>query len=135
MAHMEPYVKEWYDYLHDGKLMGLRCKDCGAYIFPPIPFCDECGSHNVEWAEMSGEATIETIAWNPGGDTFMGSLPPSMGAYARLKEGPVFSAPVPAVDPEKVTDLIMSTPLKAHLEISKVDEELDLYYPYFVIDE
>ena len=59
---MTAITKQWYDYLEQGRLMGLKCKRCGTVHFPPYPICRECSGMDMEWVEVSGEATLEGIA-------------------------------------------------------------------------
>lgn len=49
--------KEFFDGLLEGKLIGVRCKDCGDIICPPKSTCS-CGSRNLENFELSGRGKI-----------------------------------------------------------------------------
>ena len=127
---MEPILKEWYDYLRNGKIMGLKCNHCGAVEFPPVPVCNTCGHYDTEWAEMSGEATLETFSYSP-----MGIGPytkePVMGGFFRTKEGNLFMSwlvGVTAADQEKI---FQDMPFPCKAEIIEIDKELGLYFPVF----
>lgn len=54
----EPIVKKYYDGLEEGKLLGRKCKECGATEFPPVRICNECSCCETEWVEMSGNAKL-----------------------------------------------------------------------------
>ena len=57
------YVLTFSDYengLREGKLLGLKCKDCGEYTCPPMIVCQRCGGSNIEKAELSGKGELMT---------------------------------------------------------------------------
>jgi len=85
--------------LSEGKLLGLKCNDCGAYTAPPRKVCAECGSENMDVVTLSGKGTIQTfttIYVAPEGFT-----PPFVVAMAELDEGPWLMGDVEGIDPEK----------------------------------
>ena len=43
-----------------GKLMILRCNDCGTYIHLPKPGCRTCGGSNLTPAQVSGRGLVHT---------------------------------------------------------------------------
>jgi len=47
-------TNDFISYLEEGKIMGTKCKDCGALYFPPRSDCYKCLTSNVEWFEVSG---------------------------------------------------------------------------------
>lgn len=51
-------VNDFVDYLEQGKVMGTRCKKCGAVHFPPRADCAECFSSDMEWFEVSGTGEL-----------------------------------------------------------------------------
>jgi len=62
-------------FLNKERLMGSRCKNCGALFLPPRPICIRCHGTEMEWVEMQGEGKL--IAF-----TCIAVAPPSM-----IKEG------------------------------------------------
>ena len=40
------------------RLVLPRCVACGAYRFPPTPFCWRCRAQEVDWIEHDGRGTI-----------------------------------------------------------------------------
>ena len=62
-VNFSPYTKvtDFAQYLKDGRLMGSRCKKCGATSFPPRADCGVCMSGDFEFFEMSGKATLNTF--------------------------------------------------------------------------
>lgn len=61
-VNFSPYTKvaDFAQHLKDGRLMGTRCKACGATSFPPRADCVECMSGDFEFFELSGKATLHT---------------------------------------------------------------------------
>ncbi len=73
----------------DGKLMLMRCTDCGVYRMPSRMHCDVCLSPAVEWVASSGKGTVRTFGvmhqkYHPG---FAAETPYNL-AIVELEEGP-----------------------------------------------
>ena len=130
MTNMKPYMKEWFDYLAAGKIMGRLCKKCGATEFPAYPICNECSSTDMEWVEMSGEGVLETFAYSA-----MGSYPYTeddvMCGWFRLKEGMTFSGYL--LDPPDSEELFEMMPVNVKAEVIKLDDEYGIHFPAFRI--
>jgi len=99
-------MKIWYDALREeGKIKGLRCKDCGAVEFPPVPVCNDCGKFDMEWVEMSGDGELVSFAFST-----MGIAPyhqnPVMIGYVRLKEGMLFNSTILGLEAEDQPELL-----------------------------
>jgi uncharacterized OB-fold protein len=62
-VNFSPYTKvsDFAQHLKDGRLMGSRCRKCGAKTFPPRADCAVCMSGDFEFFEMSGKATLNTF--------------------------------------------------------------------------
>lgn len=58
MEKFDPIVKTYYAKLEEGKIIGMKCKECGEVLYPPMPICDRCSSTNVEWYEVNRRATL-----------------------------------------------------------------------------
>jgi len=82
-------TKPWWDACNEGRLLIMRCGDCGKAYFYPRPFCPYCWSDNVDWEEASGRATLYT--WSI---VYQNDLPPFpekipyCAAIVDLAEGP-----------------------------------------------
>ena len=50
--------KEFFSALMEGKLIGVKCKDCDEVTCPPKSTCNNCGSRNLEKIELSGKGKI-----------------------------------------------------------------------------
>ena len=53
-----PATAQFFEGAKEGKLRLQKCNDCGQWGFPLMEICPECGSHNIEWADASGQGTV-----------------------------------------------------------------------------
>ncbi|MDL2220114.1 zinc ribbon domain-containing protein [Eubacteriales bacterium OttesenSCG-928-N14] len=120
---MQPITKMWYSYLEEGKLMGLKCKRCGAVHFPPFPICRDCSGMEMEWVEVSGEALVDEIALVAVPDVWFQQWAPYYFAYAHTAEGAVFDSMLFGIgeDPQAVFDTYKNAEgkLKVKMEIQQ----------------
>jgi len=103
-------------FLNDEKLMGSRCKKCGALFLPPRSICVECYGNEMEWVEMQGEGKLVAF-------TCIAVAPPSMieEGYDRehpycvgvveLEEGVRVDARVEGVDVSRPEAIKIGTPV------------------------
>ncbi len=98
------YVLKYSDYaesLKEGKLLGLKCNDCGTYITPPKLVCVNCMSENLMKVEMSGKGEIKTFT--------IIRVPPegfqsnNMIALVELEEGPWMMGNIEGIIPDEAT--------------------------------
>ena len=103
---MRPYVKEFYQNLRDGKIVGAKCDACGSVSYPPIGTCSECGSDELSLIALAGTGTLIVAVPNypltEDGRT-------AIAGYVRLDEGAhaMVSLEIPGFDfslPEKIQD-------------------------------
>jgi uncharacterized OB-fold protein len=65
------------------------CRKCGHIFFPPGPICTACRSHEVEWKELSGSATVESwVVFHQNYFKGFAAEMPYNVALVRLAEGP-----------------------------------------------
>jgi len=89
------------DALKEGKLLGLKCNQCGAYTAPPRKVCSKCGSEDLEIVSLSGKGEIQTftVIYVPP----EGFEAPFVVAMVKLDEGPWVMGNIEGVDPNNVT--------------------------------
>lgn len=77
-----------------GTLVGMRCLDCGVYVFGPAVFCQACSSERLEAVDLSRRGTLYsyTIVRVPP-DGWPGDVPYALGEV-ELEEGPHILAEV-----------------------------------------
>lgn len=122
---MEAITKKWYNYLEEGKFMGLKCKRCGAVHFPPFPICRECSGMDMEWVAVSGDAEMDEVALVAVPDHWFNEWAPYYFAYAHTAEGSAFDSMVFGFegDGEAVFEQYKNAggKLKLKLEVQKRD--------------
>jgi len=103
MNEREFTVKSFRDFLSEHKIMGVRCKSCGATSLPPRPICPECGARDLEWTELAGEGTIQTYTVIHVPTTQMKALCPYATGIIKLDAGPSISGLIEGVSEEYLT--------------------------------
>jgi uncharacterized OB-fold protein len=88
-VNFSPFTKvtDFAQYLKDGRLMGSRCKKCGATSFPPRADCEACMSGDFEFFEMSGKGKLHTFTKIVAAPTGFEDVAPYIVGVADLEEG------------------------------------------------
>lgn len=127
-------VYNYLDYINNKKLMGSKCKKCGAMYVPPRKLCVKCNSTDSEWIEMSGKGKIAAFSCIGVGTTFMVSKGYSMKkpycfSVVQLDEGPMISGQLIGVDESKPETISVEMPVKVtfiETEIKGDEPRIDL---------
>ncbi|MCD6530604.1 Zn-ribbon domain-containing OB-fold protein [Candidatus Bathyarchaeota archaeon] len=106
-------VKDFFTFLREGRLMGVRCLDCGEVTLPPRPVCKGCGSRNLEWTELKGRGIIEAFTVIHVAPSKFKSGAPYPLAVVKLEEGPRITARLTHCSPEGVS---VGLPVEGDLE-------------------
>lgn len=101
-------------HLSEHKLMGARCRSCGAQYLPPRPLCSNCYSDEMEWVEMPVEGTLAAFATIHIAPTAMlaagyGRDNPHCSGIVNLKNGLSISAQILGVDTSKPETIKIGT--------------------------
>ena len=120
---LEAVTRTFYENLEKGKIMGKKCKDCGAMEFPPRLACNTCGSTNMEWAEISGKATMHSIVLPAQLSSKPEYAPLKPFAYGEihLEEGSQFNAVVRGINKKKRKVLVDKLPINVTAAIYQRD--------------
>lgn len=78
---------QFWETLKQGKILATKCRKCGKLYFPPAADCSNCLASDMEWVELSNEATIETFTHVVVRPTTFQQEKPYTVAIGRLKEG------------------------------------------------
>jgi len=108
----------FYQALAEHKLMGTRCKQCGAVHLPPRPICPKCLSSEVEWMEFSGKGKLAAFTVIYIAPTAMiaagyGRNNPYIAGIVQLDEGPSISAQILGFDATQPQNIPLGAPLTA----------------------
>ncbi|MGC8998058.1 MAG: Zn-ribbon domain-containing OB-fold protein [Candidatus Bathyarchaeia archaeon] len=77
----------FWEALKEGKILATKCRKCGKLCFPPVADCSNCLTSDMEWVELSNDATIETFTHVVVRPTTFQQEKPYTVAIGRLKEG------------------------------------------------
>jgi len=103
-------------FLNEEKLMGSRCKKCGALYAPPRPICIKCYSTEMEWAQMKGKGKLAAFTCIAVGPPFMVAegydrKNPYCSGVVELEEGVRVVARIEGVDTNKPETIKIGTPV------------------------
>jgi uncharacterized OB-fold protein len=99
--------KDYNEALKQNKLLGLKCKQCGAVTVPPKITCGSCASADLDIVELSGKGKIQTFTTVFVPPEGRESECPYVIVLVELDEGPWIMGNLTGIDPNKVTMDIM----------------------------
>jgi len=104
--------KEYNKALKKNRLLGLKCKECGAITVPPKMVCRKCASPDIEVIEVSGKGKIRTFsAVYVGAEERQGECPYTI-VVVELDDGPWIMGNLIDIDPSQVTMELISRRVK-----------------------
>jgi uncharacterized OB-fold protein len=123
-----PYTKvsDFARHLKNGRLMGSRCKHCGATSFPPKADCDACMSGDFEFVEVSGTGTLVTFTKIVAAPTGFEDVAPYTIGVLDLAEGGRALAWLGETVPE--ADIAIGMELQLVPQVLEELEEIKVYY-------
>jgi uncharacterized OB-fold protein len=107
----EQFLTEW-------KIMGSKCKKCGALSIPPRPLCVSCFGSQMEWVQFKGDGKLAAftsivVAPPPMAKEGFGRNNPYVVGVVELQEGPKIVARITGVDAKKPEQIKVGMLLKA----------------------
>ncbi len=105
-------------FLSEEKLMGSRCKQCGAFYVPPRPICIKCYATEMEWVQTKGKGKLAAFTCIAVGPPFMmeegyNRTRPYVSGVVELEEDARIVARIEGVDGSKPETIKIGTPLRA----------------------
>ena len=103
----KPFNDESYEqFLNSGKIMGSKCRKCGALALPPRPICISCFGSQMEWVQFKGNGKLAAftsivVAPPPMAKEGFGRNNPSVVGVVELQEGVKIVARITGVDAKK----------------------------------
>lgn len=96
-------TRPYWDAARREELVVQRCGRCEHRPFPPRTHCPECGSGDLEWADVAGTGTVYTftVAHRPPHGVFADAAPMVI-AVVELTEGPRMVSNIVKCDPADV---------------------------------
>lgn len=84
------------------RLLGARCIDCGARLFPQRQVCPRCKSRNVQTCRFKGQGKVYSYTVVYDAPAGYEGFAPYVGALIELDEGPLIAAQLTDVDIDEV---------------------------------
>ncbi|MGQ9638332.1 MAG: Zn-ribbon domain-containing OB-fold protein [Thermodesulfobacteriota bacterium] len=119
MTKDRPFNDTSYEkFLNENKIMGSKCKNCGALALPPRPICISCFGKEMEWVEFKGNgklAAFTSIAVAPPymvKEGFNRNNPYIVGVV-ELEEGVKTVSRIVGIDAKKPEQIKVGTSLNA----------------------
>ena len=91
-----PEAKPYWDAAGEGRLMIMRCNDCGDAYFHPRPFCPFCLSINTFFFNDTATTEIYTFTHTERAPVFQ------VPAMVALDEGPIMMSAIVECAPQSV---------------------------------
>jgi len=114
--------KDFNKALKKGKLLGLKCGDCGAITVPPKMVCSECTGTDLEITELGGKGTIQTFTANYVAAEGRECEAPYTIVMIELDEGPWVMGNLIDIDPKKVDMKLIGKRVKMGVKVFPGDK-------------
>ncbi len=126
LPHPVGLAADWYGFVARGELRFQRCSGCGRWRHPPRLLCVDCGSHEFEWAPVSGDGHLFswTVTHQPLHPQFAG-VTPYVIALVELDEGIRVVCAGRDLDPD---ELALDLPIRVVAE--PVNEDIGLLFAH-----
>lgn len=116
------FVKAFYEALEDGKLLGAQCPECGHVEFFPYYSCSECGNHELELVELSGEGVVDNFVPAKGATgALVGQLGPYVMGGVKLKEGSRVNSIILGINAENADEMYAKLPIPVKVKIVQLE--------------
>jgi len=115
----KPFNDTSYEqFLNESKIMGSKCKKCGALSLPPRPVCISCFGREMEWVEFKGKGKLAAFTSITVAPPYMAKEGfnrnnPYLVGVVELDEGVKTVARIVGIDAKKPDQIKVGTPLKA----------------------
>jgi uncharacterized OB-fold protein len=109
--------QSFYQYLEEKRLMGSRCRSCGALHLPPRALCPTCYGEEMAWEEMGGKGKLVAFTTVHIAPTAMieagyDRKNPYCTGIVQLEGGPSISAQIIGLDAARPEELQIGMPLR-----------------------
>jgi uncharacterized OB-fold protein len=82
-----PTIQNFYRFCGHGRLMALRCIECGKLLIPPRVICPKCSSSKFKWIQLSGKGKLQTFSLIHIAPKEFSSQTPYIIGIVKLEEG------------------------------------------------
>ena len=93
------YFKDYSEALKQNKILGLKCRSCGAITVPPKMACRQCAGFDMDIVEVEGSGKIRTFTTVFVGAEGREGEVPYIIVMVELDEGPWLMGNLEGIDP------------------------------------
>jgi uncharacterized OB-fold protein len=104
--------KDYNEALKQDKLLGLKCRSCGALTVPPKMVCRQCASPDMEVEELKGTGKIRTFTTVYVASEGREDEVPYIIVMVELDEGPWIMGNLDGIDPTQATIELIGSRVK-----------------------
>ena len=94
------YFKDYNEALKQNKLLGLKCRACGALTVPPKMACRQCAGYDMEIVEVKSSGKIRMFTTVFVGAEGWEAEVPYIIVMVELEEGPWIMGNLEGIDPK-----------------------------------
>lgn len=116
------YFKDYNEALKQNKLLGLKCRACGAITIPPKMACRQCASPDMEVIEVKSDGKIKTFTTVFVGAEGRESEVPYIIVIVELEEGPWIMGNLEGIDPKTVSMELIGKKVKMGTKVFPGDK-------------
>jgi len=114
--------KDYNEALKQNKLLGLKCKQCGAITVPPKITCGQCTSTDIDIIELGGKGKIQTFTTVFVAPEGREDEVPYVIVLVELDEGPWLMGNLTDIEPDKATMEIIGKRVKMEHKVFPGDK-------------
>jgi uncharacterized OB-fold protein len=138
IAENEFYAAAYDKFISEGKLMGSKCRQCGAVYVPPRPICPKCQSSQAELMEMKGKGRIAAYTVVTVGPPMMVEEGfdrdhPYCSGVIELDEGARVTARITGVDMMNPDQIKVGTPVAVEYQEQNHGGEKKVFLAFRVV--
>ena len=104
--------RDYNEALKQNRLLGLKCKSCGAITVPPKMVCRQCTSPELDIVELKGNGKIRTFTTNNVAAEGREEEVPYTIVMVELEEGPWIMGNLDGTNPEATSMELIGKPVK-----------------------
>ena len=116
------YFKDYNEALKQNKLLGLKCRSCGAITIPPKMACRQCASPDMEVIEVNSSGKIKTLTTVFVGAEGRESEVPYTIVIVELEEGPWIMGNLEGIDPKAISMELIGKKVKMGTKVFPGDK-------------
>ena len=114
--------KNYNEALKENKLLGLKCKECGAITVPPKMACRKCSSPDMEIVELTGKGKIQTFTTVNVTSEGREDEVPYIIVMVELDEGPWIMGNLTDIDPKEAAMKLIGKRVKMGYKVFPGDK-------------